>query len=198
VDGRRYRTARQNAAHKTDERELLYPWHPWGRRRVCIHELIEKAGVHYARCTFSDDRSDRWREVPTWMFDRIASTSWRLVTVPRIQLSALQALALFLLRHASQCTETGAAWDSRKANRRDVHVAPAYGISVRSILQPAEWEGTGDAAMAGAAGGGAQSGDRDDVPLDPRTYRQRQRRPKGLEGAERAIRLAESVDISIR
>ena len=186
--GRRCRTRRGNA-HRTgepDERELLYPWHPWARRQVYLHELVEKAGIAVFRCTLSGDASGRWQEVPAWMFDRAASTSWRLLAVPHVELSALRALASLLQDAsggASQLQETGAALGSHEANRGDVHAAPAHDTPVRSVLQRAGRQDAADAAMAGAAGGRAPSADAADGPPDPRPRRRRSRRATGGRGS---------------
>lgn len=54
------------------ECELLYPWHPWARCLVHIHEVVEKAGGEVLRCSLTGRASGRWLEIPAWMFDRAA------------------------------------------------------------------------------------------------------------------------------
>ncbi len=44
-----YTSGRQNA-HRTVEREVLYPWHPWAGSTVLVHEVIEKVSGTTARC----------------------------------------------------------------------------------------------------------------------------------------------------
>ena len=68
-------TGRQNA-HGTEERELLYTWHPWAGRKVQIHDVIEKAGNENFR--LSGAISGRGLEVPAWMFDRTICATWRV------------------------------------------------------------------------------------------------------------------------
>tara|TARA_R110002167_G_scaffold38412_17_gene119658 strand:- start:952 stop:1638 length:687 start_codon:yes stop_codon:yes gene_type:complete len=63
---------------------FLYPWHPWSGRQVHIHEVIEKGNVTVFRCSLSGHASDRWLEVPAWMFDRTADASWRIAAVPQV------------------------------------------------------------------------------------------------------------------
>jgi hypothetical protein len=63
---------------------------------VHIHEVIEKASGKVFRCSLSGVASDRWLEVPAWMFDRAASATWRVGTIPHACGAALQALAMLL------------------------------------------------------------------------------------------------------
>ena len=98
-------------AHGTGQRELLYPWHPWSGRQVHIHEVIEKNYAAVFRCDLFGQASDRWLEIPAWMFDRAASGGWYITPAPHVELAALGALAT-LLRDTgapSQSQEMGAA-----------------------------------------------------------------------------------------
>lgn len=65
-------TTRSQNAHGTEEREVLYPWHPWAGRAVHVHDVIEKAGWAAFRCSLNGVASDRRLEAPVWMFDRAA------------------------------------------------------------------------------------------------------------------------------
>lgn len=49
-----------------------------GGRQVHIDEVIDKHGAAVFRCSVSGQASDRWLEVPAWMFDRVPSASWRI------------------------------------------------------------------------------------------------------------------------
>jgi hypothetical protein len=47
-------TTRSGNAHRTEvaqEREVLYPWHPWAGCVVHVHEAVEKAGGIFLRCS---------------------------------------------------------------------------------------------------------------------------------------------------
>src|SRR3977135_2319451 len=83
-------------AHGIAEHELLYPWHPWAGCLVHIHEVIEKSGREVFRCSRSGRASDRWLEVPAWMFDRAGSAAWRVRAAPRVDIAVLRALATLL------------------------------------------------------------------------------------------------------
>jgi hypothetical protein len=64
---------------------------------VHIHEVIEKASGHVARCSRDDDEVVyRTLELPTWMFDRAVCSRMRMDTRPRPDVTALDALATLL------------------------------------------------------------------------------------------------------
>src|SRR5262249_54180096 len=86
-------TTRRQNAHGTEERELLYPWHPWTGRLVHVHEVIDKAGAKTCRCSLSGLASGRWLEVPAWMFDRAACGKCRTGAVAHVDMTALCLLA---------------------------------------------------------------------------------------------------------
>ena len=168
-------TGRRNAHGTGFERELLYPWHPWTGRQIFIHEVVEKKDAAVFRCTLSGPGSDRWLEVPAWMFDRVPSASWRITDAPHVDLAALGALATLLRGTVapSQSHEMGAALGSHEANRRDVHAAQAHDIPVRSVLQAERRRGDANAAMADAARRDASIRDEADGKPDPRSPRRR-------------------------
>ena len=60
-------TKRRDNAHKVEELEVLYRWHPWFGRVVHVHEVIEAGVLH---CSPDGDASRRCLELPKWMFDR--------------------------------------------------------------------------------------------------------------------------------
>jgi hypothetical protein len=62
--------------------------------------VIERAGEEVFRCSLSDAVSDRWLEVPAWMFDRAVSATWRVGAVVHADFAALGALST-LLRDAT-------------------------------------------------------------------------------------------------
>lgn len=129
-------TTQRRNTHGTDQRELLYPWHPWAERQVFIHEVIEKGDASVFRCSISGQALDQWLEVPAWMFDRVPSASWRITTAPHVDLAALCALAT-LLRDTSapsQSQEMGAALGSHDADRGrcPCRASPRHTSSIRS------------------------------------------------------------------
>ena len=173
-----YTTLSRNA-HRTEERELLYPWHPWAGRRVHVHEMVEKAGWAAFRCSLTGIASDRWLEVPVWMFDRVASQSWQLRTAPLASVAALAVLRALLSDAAEVCgdpsrsRDLSAASDSQKAIPGDVHATPTDTTTTRLVRRPLQSGAGRDAAMAEFARRGATDADQADGPPDPRARRRR-------------------------
>jgi hypothetical protein len=127
-------TTRRQNAHRTEERKVLYPWHPWAGCIVHIHEVIEKAAGDVARCSHADGASGRLLELPIWMFDRSACAPMRVDAFPRVAIAALEALRLLLDAPAaggvavglasSNARVSGAARVSHDQNRGEVHATP--------------------------------------------------------------------------
>jgi hypothetical protein len=76
-------TKRRDNAHKIEELEVLYPWHPWFGRVVHVHEVIEQRAGGVLHCSPDGDASRRWLELPKWMFDRATCLSIRMAASPR-------------------------------------------------------------------------------------------------------------------
>ena len=85
-------TKRRDNAHKIEELEVLYPWHPWFGRVIHIHEVIEQRAGGVLHCSLDGDASRRWLELPKWMFDRATCLAIRLAVSPRVDTAALIAL----------------------------------------------------------------------------------------------------------
>jgi hypothetical protein len=85
-------TRRRDNAHKIEEFEVLYPWHPWFGRVVHVHEVIENRAGGVLHCSPDGDASRRWLELPQWMFDRAACLAIRMAASPRVDTAALIAL----------------------------------------------------------------------------------------------------------
>jgi hypothetical protein len=55
--GERYYTKRRDNAHKIEELEVLYPWHPWFGRVVHVHEALRReSGALLKRIREIEDR----------------------------------------------------------------------------------------------------------------------------------------------
>ena len=172
-------TTRSRNAHGTEERELLYRWHPWVGRRVYVHEVIEKAGWLAFRCSLTGIASDRRLEVPVWMFDRVGDQYWQVRTAPVASVAALGALAALLhdaagvCGGASQSRDSSAASGSQEAIPGDAHATPTDTAATR-LVRPSQRRRSGpDAALADVARRGAGDADQADGPLDPRPRRRR-------------------------
>src|SRR5664280_1190140 len=120
-------TTRLENTHGTEFRELLYRWHPWFGLQVGVHEAIERSDGVVFRCNLSGSDTDRWLEVPAWMFDRSACARVRLAADAHADMAAHMALAE-LVRHAlndrfvpSNAPLSGATRLSRNQNRGEDH-----------------------------------------------------------------------------
>src|SRR5215217_4574545 len=76
-------TTRRLNAHRTTERTLLYPWHPWSGLSVRVHEVTERGGATALRCSLAGD-AGRCLEVPAWMFEREACVPLAVASRPRV------------------------------------------------------------------------------------------------------------------
>src|SRR5262249_17216127 len=125
-------TTRFENAHRTVLREVLYRHHPWFGRRVCIHGTVDKAGYVFFRCTLEESQSDRWLEVPAWMFDRTAYPDPGLLAAqPYVSIEALAALSALLDLALKDQTPSAvllssASRASHDQNRAETPATPAH------------------------------------------------------------------------
>jgi hypothetical protein len=89
-------TTRRRNAHRIEDREVLYRWHPWFGRVVRVDGVIEKDGGDVFRCCAGGELSSRSLELPAWMFDRATCTLTRSTRAPAADLAALSALRRLL------------------------------------------------------------------------------------------------------
>jgi hypothetical protein len=177
----RYRTRLQNT-HRTEKREVLYPWHPWAGRIVDIHEVIEKASGHVARCSLNGEETHRSLELPTWMLDRVACAPMRMDAHPWLNVAALDALTALLAEvsvaraASSNIPVAGAQTVSREENRGDHDAVPTQGASRPSIqdspvrsVRSARRQGDADAGVGRPSGGDPPGTDTPDGAVAPRS-----------------------------
>src|SRR5579863_2702153 len=120
-------TTRLENTHGTEFRELLYSWHPWFGLWIGVHEAIEKPDGVVFRCDLNGSDSNRWLEIPAWMFDRSTCVKVRVATEAHADLWALATLGA-LLRNvlndrctASHTPDSGVSNLSRDQNRGESH-----------------------------------------------------------------------------
>ena len=104
-------TTRQHNAHRTDEREVFYPWHPWFGLRVFVHEVVTRGSARAFRCAETAQAEARCLEVPEWMFDRTACCGVARAESPRVDRAALDRLKALILEGFG--TPTGAMIEAR-------------------------------------------------------------------------------------
>ena len=161
-------TTRHDNAHRIEEREVLYQWHPWCGRVVRVHEAISKGGGDALRCSLDDSEADRWLELPVWMFDRAICLSARLVASPWVDCAVLLALKECLARasagrlgdaRSSNASDSGAERNSCNQNRGTTDASPAPSAArpasrrAARPLRPAEGAAPGAGADLAAAAG---------------------------------------------
>ena len=170
-------TTRRGNAHRTEKREVLYPWHPWAGCIVHLHEVIEKTVGEVVRCSHDCGASGRLLELPIWMFDRAACAPMRVETLPQADIGAVRALRALLDATAiggvavglasSKARVSGAARVSHNPNRGETHATPTaastrsskWDSAVRSVRYREPRQRGTDAGMADAAGANAPSSD---------------------------------------
>lgn len=160
--------------------------------RVAIQEPIAKSDGVAFRCTLSGSASDRWLEVPAWMFERGGYPEQaRVAETARLEMAALSTLAE-LLREAlkngpapSNTLPGGALRSSHDPNRREDHGDQSIGASIvrsgsaskagrqqssfadRPIRRRIADAPDADPGLAGALRGDARHADPLDDAIDP-------------------------------
>src|SRR3984893_7871021 len=135
-------TKRRDNAHKIEELEVLYPWHPWFGRVVHVHEVIEQRAGGVLHCSPDGDASRRWLELPQWMFDRAACLAIRMAASPRVDTTALIALKT-CLADASDAGLCGGPLSNASAsgagrNSCDQNQGAARATQVPTSTQPSD------------------------------------------------------------
>ena len=115
-----------------DEVEVVYPWHPWVGRTVCVHEVVERGAIASARCSLAGATPVRIRELPLWMLDAAGCRTMRIEAHPMATLCALAALHRLLSaeRKRSEAESEAAAIASPESP------GDRHGTSSSSDLQP--------------------------------------------------------------
>jgi hypothetical protein len=88
-------TSRQLNTHSTEEREVLYPWHPWHSRSAYIVEAVNTESRAVFHCVTEQavpGLARRSLQIPQWMFDAAVCHRVRMETTPSVNARALQEL----------------------------------------------------------------------------------------------------------
>ena len=187
-------TTRRQNTHGIEEREVLYPWHPWAGRLARVNEVVERKGGDVFRCVCRERSMDVVQDLPSWMFDRAACATVRILMNPLVDLAALRVLRALLNnitkdRALAQSPPSNtpfldATLRSHDQNRGETHARPATSSSstserdtaVRSIRgsrrRTAAKTRLGHAADADPPGADGSHG-----AIDPRSQRERTRAP---------------------
>ena len=171
-------TRRRDNAHKIEELEVLYQWHPWFGRVVHVHEVIEQRAGGVLRCSPDGDASRRWLELPQWMFDRAACLAIGMAASPRVDTAALITLKTCLADASgtglcggplSKASASGAGRSSRNQNQGAARATQPWSTqpstrcqAVRSVRVAKREASASGVRVATATGGDPRDGDRAD------------------------------------
>ena len=125
-------TTRRGNAHSTEigeQREVLYPWHPWAGCIVLVHEAVEKLDGTVLRCSREGGSRERWLELPAWMFDQARCLPMRIARDPHVAFAALAELKELLAEAAGRSGQSlssntpvsSAASEARDQNWGNTH-----------------------------------------------------------------------------
>ena len=135
-------TTPQQNAHITEQREVLYRWHPWHGRIVSIVGAMVRSGVATFRCRADD--SSRCFEVPQWMFDAAPCCRTQLVSQAMVA-----CRALYELRDLIQISEQIASTPMLQAEHPIPHATGGAHASAKSNdLERAVTAVSADSAIA--------------------------------------------------
>lgn len=156
-------TTQQQNAHVTEQREILYRWHPWHGRTVSIVGAMVRSGVAIFRCRADDNK--RALEVPQWMFDESACCRMQLAPRAIVTCRALYDLRELIwatgriastpvlqAEHLIPHTEGGAhATQDSKESERSAAAVPTDGASALDRHTSRDARAHGRTARATAA-----------------------------------------------
>lgn len=123
-------TSRQQNAHVTERRVVLYRWHPWHGRDVSVTGMTVRGGAVLLRCR-ADDHSCRSTEIPEWMFDAATCCRMRLASAPIVTCTALHAVRK-LLETAEQIPATPLLQAEHPHPEGDAHAIQVPAVLERS------------------------------------------------------------------
>ena len=85
-------TSRQQNAHITETREVLYRWHCWYGLPVYIFGAVTRGEHRLFRCALDHGDSGRLLEVPQWMFEATACCRMVLMEAANVSVETLRDL----------------------------------------------------------------------------------------------------------
>ena len=152
------RTTRLPNTHGTDERRILYEFHPWSGQEVAIDRVFAKGGVSVVRCRLAGSAPSPLLEVPLWMFDRQTCSTVRRREQPHVDLTALEVLADLL----SMVRGDADLRSSDRGQGADHAPIPTEVRPVGSVRSPERRPTSRHAAVVQSAGPDAAAGDGSD------------------------------------
>lgn len=108
--------------------------------------MIENADREVFRCSLSGHASDRWLEVPAWMFDRAVCTAWRIAAAPHVDPRTLGVLGT-LLQDATANSHTPSQLEDSGAASGPHDASPIHVTALAADLKPVWAAPTTDARL---------------------------------------------------
>ena len=133
-------TTEARNTHKTELREITYPWHPWHRQRVLVRGKARRGGSTVLQCVRDELKGFPILEIPEWMFDSNLCGRMKPAEMPRVDCAALLALK-YLLSAATACSHQDmveAQHDSSSSGDADAQAVSAQAPSRRVVFSSSE------------------------------------------------------------
>ena len=126
--------------HKTDLREITYPWHPWHGQRVLVRGEARRGGSIVLQCVRDELKGFPTLEIPEWMFNANICGRMKPAETPRVDCAALLALK-HLLSASTECSQQGmvqAQHDSSSSGDADAQTVSVQEPSRRVVFCSSE------------------------------------------------------------
>jgi len=133
-------TTEARNTHKTDLREITYPWHPWHGQRVLVRGEARRGGSFVLQCVRDELKGFPTLEIPEWMFNANLCGRMKPAETPRVDCAALLALK-HLLAAATECSQQDmvqAQHDSSSSGDADAQAVSAQKPSRRVVFSSSE------------------------------------------------------------
>ena len=85
-------TTEGSNTHKTETREVRYPWHPWYGQSVSVRGIRNRHGLKVFFCVLDEEHEFPVLEVPEWMFDPVVCVRLERAERARVDGWALREL----------------------------------------------------------------------------------------------------------
>ena len=146
-------TSEAHNTHKTEQREVLYRWHPWHGQRVWIQGKGLRNGQIVLRCVRDELSRFPVLEIPAWMFDLCRCRRMQHNSQPHVSSSALLELKDLLSTTARSLASSlpGAQHLPSSSGDADAHIIMVPPTSGRVVFSTSE-------AAAAACGRATEDG----------------------------------------
>ena len=133
-------TTEARKTHKTELREITYPWHPWYGQRVLVRGEARRGGSIVLQCVCDELKGFPTLEIPEWMFNANICGRMKPAETPGVDCAALLALK-HLLSAATECSQQDmvqAQHDSSSSGDADAQTVAVQDPSRRVVFSSSE------------------------------------------------------------